>query len=151
MVRSGMSEERFQTTGWDGQQVKRQPSASAERTSAGAAKPKKKKRRKRRRGMNPLLKFLLWIIFVVTSSAILAGVGWLLANDLCAFKKDYIEAEIVIAEEDTAETIAQKMKEGGLVEYEWFFRLFSMLANLDTKIEEGVFRALEQQISEVQQ
>ena len=76
-------------------------------------------------------------MFVVTASAILAGVGWLLANDLCAFNKTYMEVEVTVEEGDTATDIAKKLKEAGLVEYDWFFRMFSILAKLDEKIESG--------------
>ncbi len=118
-----MSEENFNTTGWDSQQVRRQAE-------------QKRKKKKKKRG-NPILWGLIWLVFVVTASAILAGVGWLLANDLCAFNKTYMEVEVTVEEGDTAADIAKKLKEAGLVEYDWFFRMFSILAKLDEKIESG--------------
>ena len=127
-----MSEDRFHTTGWDSQQVRRQAGGAHAEPSA----PRPARRRRKKRG-NPLLRFLVWLIFVVTASAILAGVGWLLANDLCAFKKDPLEAEVVVEEGDDAGDIAQKLKDAGLIEYKWFFRLFAAVANLNDKIEDG--------------
>jgi len=133
-----MSEERFQTTGWDGQQVRRQ--AGGEKAAGEAAPVKRtasRKRRRRRKVGGFFLRTVLWVIFVVVASVIIACVGWLLANDLCAFNKDYIEVEFTVEETDNAASIAQKMKSSGLVEYEWFFRLFGILAELDSKIEDG--------------
>ena len=124
-----MSEERFHTTGWDSQQVRRQ--AGGERVA-----PSQPRRRKKKRG-NPILAFILWVFFVVIASAIMAEVGWLLANDLCAFNKEYREVEVTVEEGDRAEDIARKLKENGLIEYKWFFRLFSVLAKLDDKIDDG--------------
>ena len=42
------------------------------------------RRRKKRRRVNPLL----YLLFVLVTSALLASVGWLLASDLCAFNKE---------------------------------------------------------------
>ena len=133
MVILSMNEDRFHTTGWDSEQVRRK--AEGEHTASRSGQTPARRRRKKK---NPLLRFSVWLIFVVIASAILAGVGWLLANDLCAFNKDYMEVEVVVEEGDDAGDITRKLKDAGLIEYGWFFRLFSMLANLDEKIDEGL-------------
>lgn len=154
-----MSERRYDTTGWDKEQVRRQSgsvqrSSSAQRAAApaqrsavpaqqrtgapaqrsGSTAPRRKKKKKR---INPILGFLFYIIFVVAGSALLAGVGWLLANDLCALNKEYIEVTLQVTKEDTVETVTEKLKEEGLIEYDWFFRLFAWVCDADEKIGEG--------------
>ena len=68
---------RGDTASWDAEQVRR-----SEQPRQVSRKSRKRKRRKR---INPLL----YILFVLVTSALLAGVGWLLASDLCAFNKEY--------------------------------------------------------------
>ena len=96
-----------------------------------AARPRK--RRKRR------FNFITYILFVVVTSAILAGVGWLLMNDLCAFNKEDITATIEVTADDSVATIATKLKDAGLIEYKWFFRIFAAVANAQEKIGTGTY------------
>lgn len=142
----------YHTTSWDAGEVKGQP---ASKQSGG----KKKKSKRRRRGMNPLLGIVIWCAFVFSASYLLAGVGWLLANDLCAFDKP--EKEVVIEvpaqwfdltkeiENDNGtvdqivvcnmEKVTDKLKEEGLIEYDWFFRLFAWFYKGDEKVKQGTY------------
>lgn len=134
-----MSEKRYNTTGWDKEQVRRQAGSSApsgQHSASSAQRSTPARRRKKKRG-NPVLNFILYLIFVVAGSALLAGVGWLLANDLCALNKEYQEVTLVVTKEDTVKTVTDKLKEEGLIEYKWFFRLFAWVCDADEKIGEG--------------
>ena len=102
-----MSEDRFETTGWDREQVRRQ----ARPSDSGGQRPRKRRRR------NPLLRALVYLICVVVASTLLAGIGWLLANDLCALNKEYKEVTIQVTQDDTVGSVSKKLKEGGLIEY----------------------------------
>ena len=124
-----MSEDRFSTTGWDRDEVRRQ----AERRNTGSTAKKKKKRKK-----SPV-SVLLYLVFVVAASFVVAGVGWLLANDLCALNKEYKEATIEVTQDDDMDSVTKKLKEAGLIEYKWFFRLFCAVANAEEKIGEGTY------------
>lgn len=145
-------DDRYHTTSWDAEEVKGQ---SASKQSAS----KKKKSKKRRRGINPLLGIVIWCAFVFSASYLLAGFGWLLANDLCAFDKPEKEAVIELpaqwfnltkeiensdgsVTEITVcdmEKVTDKLKEEGLIEYEWFFRLFSWFYKGDEKVKQGTY------------
>ncbi len=122
--------------------------------SAAPATRKKKKRRKKR--TNPLLAILLWLAIVGTSSAIFAAVGWMLANDFAALNKPPMETSFQVTEdfitqekqEDGSfkevthydmERVAAELKKAGLIEYEWFFRLFAWFYHADTKLNTGTF------------
>lgn len=162
------NEDRYHTTSWDGGQVRREepaphPSAQKSRQAGSGGTGGKKKKKKRG---NPLLNILLWLVIVAVSSAILAGVGWMLANDLCALNKTPANEEpkeITVKVEEawhtgtetftkkdknneekeyTAETydmkqVASMLKEEGLIEYEWFFRLFSWVMHGERKVGAG--------------
>ena len=115
---------RGDTASWDARQV---------RHSQETAQRPQQRRRQRR--VNPVL----YILFVLIVSAILAGVGWLLASDLCAFNKDDHTATIQVTADDTMGSIAAKLKDEGLIEYKWFFRLFAGVSGAKDKIGIGTY------------
>ena len=139
------------------QRSERQPETGRRSEAQPAGRPKKKRRRKKR--TNPFLALILWIVIVAASSVIAASVGWMLANDFAALNKPLVSAEIKITEDmvsevvqeeqedgDTKEVthydmekVAASLKEKGLIEYDWFFRLFCKFYHADTKITEGTF------------
>ncbi|MEG0780116.1 MAG: endolytic transglycosylase MltG [Oscillospiraceae bacterium] len=116
--------EKQDTTGWDAERVRH------------SEEPERRRPRKRRR--NPM-SVVLYVAFVLVTSAILAGVGWLLANDLCAFNKPPLEVTIEISNEDNLSSVAKKLKTEGLIEYKWFFKLFGAVANAEEKIGGGSY------------
>ena len=122
-------EDQENTARWDAQEVRH--AASAPRIT-----PEERKRRQR---VNHRRQGLLWLIFVLITSAILAGVGWLLANDLCAFSKDPVTTTIEITMEDDLNSIAKKLKKEGLIEYKWFFKFFGRIRHAEDKIGVGTY------------
>lgn len=116
---------RGDTASWDARQVRH--------SQETAQRPQQRRRRRRR--VNPVL----YILFVLIVSAILAGVGWLLASDLCAFNKDDHTATIQVTADDTMGSIADKLKDEGLIEYKWFFRLFAGVSGAKDKIGIGTY------------
>lgn len=154
------SEDRYHTTSWDGRQVQRQAASGDAGKGQSRPAPSKKSggKKKPKRRMNPFLAVILWVVIVVASSAILAGVGWMLANDLCALNKPDLTVQFEVLEEwgatreekqedGTVETVtyydmgkvADKLKEEGLIEYKWFFRLFAWVYHADEKISQGTY------------
>ena len=103
------------TTGWDASQVRR-------------AQPPQQQRRRRRRRASPLaviIKLILHILYVLHVSALLYGNGRHHFSDFCAVKRPDTEVTIEVDAEDTVQTISEKLKEAGLIDYPWFFRLYS--------------------------
>ena len=131
---------RGDTAGWDKEQVRRAQSSSAQRRSApqraSDVRPAQSvRRKKKKRRMNPLLKVLLWFVFVILASGILAGSGWLLLSDLCAFNRGTIQKVTVeVTASDTVESVADKLQDSGLIKYKWFFKLFANFSNAEEDI-----------------
>lgn len=131
------------TASWDSEQVRRSQSNSpARRSQSGGSgrrtqdsQPPANRRRRKKRHFN----VVTYILFVLVTSAILAGVGWLLINDLCAFNKEDITATIEVTADDTIGSIADKLHDAGLIEYKWFFRLFATVADAKDKIGTGTY------------
>lgn len=71
---------------------------------------------------------------MLITSAILAGVGWLLANDMCSFNKAPVETTIEITRDDNLNTIATKLHDEGLIKYKWFFKAFGRLRHAESRI-----------------
>lgn len=119
---------RGDTASWDKEQVRQ-----SERTQRSTQATSRKRRRRRR--INPFL----YLLCVVLLSALLAGVGWLLGSDLCGFNKPLMEATIEVTADDDIGDVATKLKDAGLIEYKWFFRLFAFIADADEKIGMGTY------------
>ena len=100
------------------------PSSHSER------RPAPRRKRRRRMGTWGLL---IYILFVLGASALLAGVGWMWANDVLALNKAEHTAAVEIAEGDTVDTVADKLKEQGLIEYKSVFKLFCSLTHVSGK------------------
>ena len=154
-----MNDDRYRTTSWNAGEVRRtaDEAGAQQAGKAASARPRKKKRKKKR--TNPFLAIILWILIVAASSVIAASVGWMLANDFAALNKPALSAEFKVTEDFISEVaqetqddgsvkevthydmekIAAELKEKGLIEYDWFFRLFCKFYHADTKVTEGTF------------
>ena len=153
------NEDRYHTTSWDGREVQRQAQPDGPARDPFRPAPQGKKKKKKKRRTNPLLAIILWLAIVAASSAICAGVGWMLANDFAALNKTYKEVDFEVPEEWVAqvteevqedgekkevtrydmEKVAKALKAKGLIEYDWFFRLFCYFTHADAKITQGTF------------
>ena len=81
-----------------------------------------------------------YLVCVLVLSALLAGVGWMLGSDLCAFNRGALTtATIEVTADDTVATVADKLQDAGLIKYKWFFKLFAGLAHADKKIGIGTY------------
>ena len=118
---------RGDTASWDAQQVRR--------GQADRQRSHQTTRRRKRRRFNPLT----YLLLVLVTSAILAGVGWMLASDLCAFNKEPITATVKVTADDDMGSISDKLEEAGLIEYKWFFKLFAGVAHAQEKIGVGTY------------
>ena len=118
-----------ETASWDAGQVRRE-----------GTPPPQRKRRRRRRRMNPILFLLLHMIFVALTSALLGCAGWLLFSDFCSFNRSGtppVEIMVEVVADDTVDTVAGKLKEAGLIEYSWFFKLYANITGAEEKIGMG--------------
>ena len=140
-----MSDERqFETARYDTQRVREEYAHRHATQGDGAPRrrltPEQREalRRKGRR-RRFFLRSVLWVIFVIAASLALSGVGWLLANDFCAFNKEPVTATIVVTKDDDLASVAGKLKDEGLIEYKWFFKLFGKVAHAESKIGIGQY------------
>ncbi|MBQ6986585.1 MAG: endolytic transglycosylase MltG [Oscillibacter sp.] len=100
-------------------------------------KPPRRRRRKRRvRWYHTLI----YLFVVVLISVILAGVGWELASDLCAFNRGAVSTHTVeISPGDSLDQVITKLERAGLIKYPFFFRLFAEVTHAESKIGAGTY------------
>lgn len=130
-----------------------------EKRAPSGGHPRPRKRRKKQRSLaSRIAAAFLYVVFVLGASAVLATVGWSWANDLLALNKEYTSVIITVTEdmfvEKTAENkdgttytytgadmgpIIDQLKEDGLIEYKFLFKLYSWFASADQKITSGTY------------
>lgn len=76
----------------------------------------------------------LYVIFVIGVSVLLACVGWIAANDLLALNKETHEVTITITTDNDYNDVVDMLKENGLIEYKFLFKLFSAFTHGEEKI-----------------
>lgn len=77
---------------------------------------------------------------MILVSCLLAGVGWLLFNDLCSLNKDYVEVTITVEEGDSVGDVAKKLKEAGLINYRGFFKFCGIFFHAGKTIDPGEWK-----------
>ncbi|MBO4854319.1 MAG: endolytic transglycosylase MltG [Oscillospiraceae bacterium] len=113
---------RHDTASWDAGKVRQ-----------GAAQERNRRNRRK--------KFPLGVYFtcVVLASVLLAGVGWLLVNDLCSLSKAPVTTVITVDEGDSVGAVAGKLKDAGLINYKWFFQLMGGFLHAKETIDPGEY------------
>ena len=96
---------KYETAYYNAEEVRRQSAA------------RKKKKKRNRQGL------ALYLICVLIVSCLLAGIGWLLVNDMCSLNKDAVTTEITVEDNDSMGDVSAKLKDAGLINHRWFFRL----------------------------
>ncbi len=97
-------------------------------------------RRRRRKSRVRWYHTLIYFFVVVLISVILAGIGWELASDLCAFNRGAVTTHTVeITPGDSLDQVITKLERAGLIKYPFFFRLFAEVTHAESKIGAGTY------------
>ena len=124
------NDKRFQTQDWDTDAVHQRIINEVE--AASAPTPKKKHRKGK-------FNWKIYVAAVVLGSMLLAGIGWILANDLCALDKGDETYPVTIEEGDGVFKIASKLKKAGLIELKGFFVLYEIFTGAKNDIDPGTY------------
>lgn len=124
------NDKRFQTQDWDTDAVHQRIINEVEATSAPTPKKKHRKRK---------FNWKIYVAAVVLGSMLLAGIGWILANDLCALDKGDETYTVTIEEGDGVFKIASKLKKAGLIELKGFFVLYEIFTGAKNDIDPGTY------------
>ena len=120
----------FQERDWDTDAVHQRIINEVEAASAPAP------RKKHRKGK---FNWKIYVAAVVLGSMLLAGIGWILANDLGALDKGNETYSVTIEEGDGVFAIAGKLKKAGLIRLKGFFVLFEIVTGAKSDIDPGTY------------
>lgn len=115
--------------------------------------------RPRRDGKTGCLGGIMYAVFVISLSVILACVGWMCASDVLALNKDeasavvtigkYSGEPVIVTNEDgereeltpnvDIDEVAGALKDAGIIEYTFLFKLFAKISDAEYKIEPGSY------------
>lgn len=105
---------------------------------------------------------IMYFVFILCVSVVLACVAWMAASDMLALNKEEFTAKVTLpADIFTSETVevvnedgeteyqrvthadigylSDTLKEAGLIEYQWLFELFCKVATADEKVDPGEY------------
>ena len=82
---------------------------------------------------------VLYVVGVIGASVLLACLGWIGANDVLALNKEEKTVTITITEDESFGDVVNRLKDEGLIEYKWLFRLFAAFTGGDDKVTMGTY------------
>ncbi|NLO48173.1 MAG: endolytic transglycosylase MltG [Clostridiales bacterium] len=96
-------------------------------------------RRRRNRRLGCMGGFM-YFAFIIGISIILASLLWLAASDVLALNKKEISATIEIPDDFEMNEVIDELKEKGIIEYKFLFRIFAKISEAETKIDPGTYQ-----------
>ena len=90
-------------------------------------------------GLPHMVTTVIWLALIVFIGAGLGRMIWNVAADMLAFDREEKIVTITITADDDLDSIAQKLKDTGLIRYKGIFKFYGKLANAETKIEPGTY------------
>lgn len=117
----------------------------AEEEEEEPAAPMRKRRPMRKKGYGllgipHLIATAVWLIIIVAIGVSLGRIAWVCAADLLAFGREEKAVTFTITDDDTIDTIADKLKEEGLIRYPGLFKFYIDLTDSEEEISTGTFQ-----------
>ena len=82
---------------------------------------------------------LLYAVFIIAVSFVLACICWLAANDVLALNKDPLTATVVVEDGDSFGDVADKLKDQGIIENKLLFNLLATFTGTKDDISPGSY------------
>ena len=82
---------------------------------------------------------LLYVAAVIGVSILLACVGWTAAGDVLALNKAYKEVTFTVSPGEEFDSVADRMKEEGLIEYKLLFNIFASVTHKKDSVAAGTY------------
>lgn len=95
--------------------------------------------RNRRDSRTGLLGGVMYAVFIISVSVILACMGWMFASDLLALNKPVAEAVVEIPRDFDIDDVADALKDAGIIEYKFLFKLYAGISSAEEKISPGSY------------
>lgn len=95
--------------------------------------------RRRRYYRSGIVGGIMYFLFVICVSVVLAAFAWLAADDVLSLNKEYKEAVVFIGEDMDVSQVATELQTKGLIRYRRLFTLFGKFFHAEEKIEPGTY------------
>ena len=82
---------------------------------------------------------ILYFLFILVTSVVLACVAWMMATDVLALGKPDGEVEVTIPEGYTVDSVAELLNGKEMIDYKWVFKLYANFSHADQKIDPGTY------------
>lgn len=82
---------------------------------------------------------LMYFVFIVGISIILAMLLWLGACDVLALKKDDTTAVITVEKDFKVSDVSKQLADAGIIKYEFLFNIFAKFSHAQDKIDPGTY------------
>ena len=101
--------------------------------------PRRRRKKRRSAGRTAAL-VLLYVAAVIGASVLLACIGWVCAEDVLALNKQpHKEITFTITAEEDFGDVADRLKDEGMIEYKFLFKLFASITHKTDKITPGSY------------
>ena len=101
--------------------------------------PRRPKKKKRRSAGRTAALVLLYVTAVIGLSILLTCAGWVAAGDVLALDKPEKVVTFTITAEDDFDSVADRLKEEGLIEYKLLFNLFASFTHKKDTLSVGTY------------
>ena len=95
--------------------------------------------RRRSQRLPAWMSALLYAVFIIAVSFVLACICWLAANDVLALNKDPLTATVVVEDGDSFGDVADKLKDQGIIENKLLFNLLATFTGTKDDISPGSY------------
>ena len=119
-------------------QEQRKSAGQPERRRRASSRPQSARSGRKKGGFTASFA-LLYVVFVIGISALLACVGWIAANDVLALNKEPNTVTVTISKDDSFSDVTDMLKENGLIEYKALFNLFATFTGGKDDVVAGTF------------
>ena len=100
--------------------------------------PRRPRKRKRSAGRTAAL-VLLYVTAVIGASVLLACIGWIAAGDVLALNKEEKTITFTVSVDEDFDSVADRLKEEGMIEYKFLFKLFASITHKKDSIVAGSY------------
>lgn len=106
--------------------------------------PVEKGRPKRKKGeglfgLPHLAATAIWLVIIIVIGVSIGRLGWMCASDVLALGRQPITATVTVEDGDSLDTIAEKLKEAGLIKYPGIFKFYADFTDAQEKIKPGTY------------
>ena len=101
--------------------------------------PEKPRRNLKRVRFPSFLLVIAWFALIVGLSVWAAGFAWSCIDDAAGLTRPDQNVEIRIDDNDTLDTISEKLKDAGAIEKEWLFKLYCKFSHSENYFDPGVY------------